>query len=45
MRSIRNPRLERGEVRIANIKLSIKSRVDFPAILVGLCQFYPQVLK
>ena len=45
MRSIRNPRLELGEVRIANIKPSIKSRVVFSAILVGLCQFYPQVLK
>ena len=36
MRNLRNPQLERGEVRIEDIELDIKSRDDIPALLIGL---------
>ena len=36
MRSIRNPRLERGEVRIEDIALDHKCRDDLIAILIGI---------
>ena len=42
MRNLRNPRLERGEVRIEDIELDIKSRDDIPAILIGLQYLYSQ---
>ena len=42
MRSLRNPRLERGEVRIEDIELDIKSRDDIPSLLFGLQYLYSQ---
>ena len=42
MRNLRNPQLERGEVRIEDIELDIKSRDDIPAILIGLQYLYSQ---
>ena len=42
MRNLRNPRLERGEVRIEDIELDFKSRDDIPAILIGLQYLYSQ---
>ena len=42
MRNLRNPKLERGEVRIEDIELDIKSRDDIPAILIGLQYLYSQ---
>ena len=42
MRNLRNPRLERGEVRIEDIELDIKSRDDIPALLFGLQYLYSQ---
>ena len=36
MRNLRNPQHERGEVRIEDIKLNLKSRDDIPALLIGL---------
>ena len=36
MRNLRNPQLERGEVRIEDIKLNHKSRDDMPVLLGGL---------
>ena len=33
MRNLRNPQLERGEVRIEDIKLNHKSRDDMPVLL------------
>ena len=35
MRNLRNPQLERGEVRIEDIKLNHKSRDDMPVLLGG----------
>ena len=40
MRNLRNPRLERGEVRIEDIELDIKSRDNIPALLIGLQYLY-----
>ena len=42
MRNLRNPRLERGEVRIEDIELDIKSRDDIPALLFGFQYLYSQ---
>ena len=42
MRSIRNPRLERGEVRIEDIALDYKCRDDLIAILIGIQYLYLQ---
>ena len=42
MRSIRNPRLERGEVRIKDIALDHKCRDDLIAILIGIQYLYLQ---
>ena len=42
MRNLRNPRLERGEVRIEDIELDFKSRDDILAILIGLQYLYSQ---
>ena len=42
MRSIRNPRLERGEVRIKDIALDRKCRDDLIAILIGIQYLYLQ---
>ena len=42
MRSIRNPRLERGEVRIEDIALDHKCRDDLIAILIGIKYLYLQ---
>ena len=42
MRNLRNPKLERGEVRIEDIELDIKCRDDIPAILIGLQYLYSQ---
>ena len=42
MRNLRNPQLERGEVRIEDIELDIKSRDDIPALLFGLQYLYSQ---
>ena len=42
MRNLRNPQLERGEVRIEDIKLNHKSRDDMPALLTGLQYLYSQ---
>ena len=42
MRNLRNPQLERGEVRIEDIELDIKSRDDIPALLIGLRHLYSQ---
>ena len=42
MRNLRNPRLERGEVRIEDIELDFKSRDDIPVILIGLQYLYSQ---
>ena len=42
MRSIRNPRLERGEVRIEDIALDHKCRDDLIAILIGIKRLYLQ---
>ena len=42
MRSIRNPRLERGEVRIEDIALDHKCRDDLIAILIGIQYLYLQ---
>ena len=42
IRNLRNPQLERGEVRIENIELDIKCRDDFPALLIGLQHLYSQ---
>ena len=43
MRNLRNPQLERGEVRIEDIELDIKCRDDIPALLIGLQYLYSQV--
>ena len=40
MRNLRNPQLERGEVRIEDIKLDHKCRDDMPALLIGLRHLY-----
>ena len=40
MRNLRNPKLVRGEVRIEDIELDIKSRDDIPTI--GLQYLYSQ---
>ena len=42
MRNLRNPQLERGEVRIEDIELDIKSRDDIPVLLIGLQHLYPK---
>ena len=42
MRNLRNPQLERGEVRIEDIELDIKCRDDVPALLIGLQYLYSQ---
>ena len=42
MRSIRNPRLERGEVRIEDIALDHKCRDDLIVILIGIKCLYLQ---
>ena len=42
MRNLRNPQLERGEVRIEDIKLNHKSRDDMPVLLGGLQYLYSQ---
>ena len=42
MRKLRNPQLERGEVRIEDIELDLKSRDDTPALLIGLQYLYSQ---
>ena len=42
MRNLRNPQLERGEVRIEDIKLNHKCRDDMPALLSGLQYLYSQ---
>ena len=42
MRNLRNPQLERGEVRIEDIELDIKCRDDVPALLSGLQYLYSQ---
>ena len=42
MRNLRNPQLERGEVRIEDIELDIKCRDDIPALLIGLQYLYSQ---
>ena len=44
MRKLRNPQLERGEVRIEDIELDLKSRDDTPALLIGLQYLYSQRL-
>ena len=36
MRNLRNPQLERGEVRIEDIKLNHNCRDDMPTLLSGL---------
>ena len=43
MRKLRNRQLERGEIRIEDIKLNRKSRDDVPALLFGLQYLYSQV--
>ena len=40
MRKLRNRQLERGEIRIEDIKLNFKSRDDVPALLFGLQYLY-----
>ena len=42
MRNLRNPQLERGEVRIEDIKLDLKCRDDMLALLSGLQYLYSQ---
>ena len=42
MRNLRNPQLERGEVRIEDIKLNHKYRDDMPTLLSGLQYLYSQ---
>ena len=42
MRKLRNRQLERGEIRIKDIKLNFKSRDDVPALLFGLQYLYSQ---
>ena len=42
MRKLRNRQLERGEIRIEDIKLNRKSRDDVPALLFGLQYLYSQ---
>ena len=42
MRNLRNPQLERGEVRIEDIELDIKSRNDILVLLIGLQHLYTQ---
>ena len=42
MRNLRNPQLERGEVRIEDIKLDHKCRDDMPTLLTGLQYLYSQ---
>ena len=42
MRKPRNRQLERGEIRIEDIKLNRKSRDDVPALLFGLQYLYSQ---
>ena len=42
MRNLRNPQLERGEVRIEDIKLNHKCRDDMPTLLSGLQYLYSQ---
>ena len=42
MRNLRNPQLERGEVRIEDIKLNHKCRDDMPTLLSGLQHLYSQ---
>ena len=42
MRNLRNPQLKRGEVRIEDIELDIKSRDDIPVLLIGLQHLYTQ---
>ena len=42
MRNLRNPQLERGEVRIEDIKLDHKCRDDMPTLLGGLQYLYSQ---
>ena len=42
MRKLRNRQLERGEIRIEDIKLNLKSRDDVPALLFGLQYLYSQ---
>ena len=41
-RKLRNRQLERGEIRIEDIKLNRKSRDDVPALLFGLQYLYSQ---
>ena len=40
MRTIRNPQMELGEIRIEDIELDRKSRDDIPALLLGLQHLY-----
>ena len=42
MRNLHSPQLERGEVRIEDIKLNHKSRDDMLALLAGLQYLYSQ---
>ena len=42
MRKLPNRQLERGEIRIEDIKLNLKSRDDVPALLFGLQYLYSQ---
>ena len=42
MRNLRNPQLERGEVRIEDIELDLKSRDDTLMLLIGLQYLYSQ---
>ena len=42
MRNLRNPQLERGEVRIEDIKLDHKCRDDMPTLMGGLQYLYSQ---
>ena len=42
MRNLRNPQLERGEVRIEDIKLNHNCRDDMPTLLSGLQYLYSQ---
>ena len=42
MRNLRNPQLERGEVRIEDIELDLKCRDDTPVLLIGLQYMYSQ---
>ena len=42
IRNLRNPQLERGEVRIEDIKLDHKCRADMSTLLGGLQYLYSQ---